>query len=115
MNFEEAIARHTEWKIIFRSAISKKELVDAATIRRDDCCILGKWLHGEGKSHHESNATFANLVTVHADFHQNAGRVADAINAGRYDEAETLIGVWSEYSSASLAVIDAIEAVRKDI
>jgi methyl-accepting chemotaxis protein len=115
MNLDEAIVRHTEWKIIFRSAISKKEPVDAAAIRLDHGCALGKWLHGEGKSHYEGKASFANLIAVHADFHRNAGRVADAINAGKYDEAETLLGVWGEYSSASMAVVDAIETLQKEI
>ena len=48
MNLNEAIERHTEWKITFRAAIEKKSHMDADTIRRDNCCVLGKWLHAAG-------------------------------------------------------------------
>jgi len=115
MNLDEAIERHTAWKVVFRMAIEQRKDVDAATIGRDDCCTLGKWLHGDGRVQYGERPLFSKLVGSHANFHRNAGAVADAINAKRYDEAEKLLGVWSEYSDASLDVIDTIEALKQDM
>ena len=89
--------------------------MDAATIGRDDCCVLGKWLYSEGKVLHGDKSPFAGLVTSHAAFHQNAGAVAEAINAGDFATAEKMLGVWSEYMDASMAVVDAIEALQKAV
>jgi hypothetical protein len=46
MNLDNAIATHARWKLKFRGAISAQETLDAATIGKDDCCEIGKWLHG---------------------------------------------------------------------
>lgn len=115
MNLDEAIQKHAEWKVKLRSAITKKETLDAATIRQDNACILGKWLHGEGKAQYGNKPSFANLVAKHAEFHHNASKVADAINARKYDAAETMLGVGSQYGNASLTVAAAISALKKEI
>jgi hypothetical protein len=115
MNLNEAIDRHTEWKVRLRNAISRNETVDADSIRRDDCCVLGKWLHGDGKTQHGAKQSFSELVVAHADFHTQAGAVADAVNARQYDEAQRLMGVWGEYLGTSVDVIDAITRLQKEI
>ncbi|NBR27030.1 MAG: chemotaxis protein [Betaproteobacteria bacterium] len=115
MNLDEAIERHTEWKITFRAAIEMKRQVDAESIRRDNCCVLGKWLRADGWATHGHRPSFADLVTAHTTFHQNAGEVADAINAKDFETADKLLGVWSKYADASLAVVDAIEALQLEI
>jgi methyl-accepting chemotaxis protein len=104
-----------EWKIKLRSSIAKKEAVDAATIRKDDCCVLGKWLHGEGKTHYGGKSSFGDLVKKHADFHRNAGNVADVINAKKYELAETMLDGRSEFGAASFAVAAAIKTLKNEI
>lgn len=115
MNLDEAIERHMEWKVVFRAALEGRQTVDAATIRRDNCCALGKWLHGEGAARYGRKASFAELLTSHETFHREAGKVAEAINARDYAGAEKMLGVWGEYMDASLAVVDAIEALQLDL
>ena len=115
MNLDEAVAKHMEWKVRLRSSIVKKEVVDAATIRKDDCCVLGKWLHGEGKTQYGRKKSFAELVAKHADFHRNAGSVADTINAKKYELAETMLDGRSEFGAASFAVAGAIASLMKEI
>ncbi len=44
MNLDDAIAKHAEWKVKFRSAMERHETMDHATICKDDACMLGKWL-----------------------------------------------------------------------
>ena len=115
MDLDEAIQKHAEWKVKFRAAINKQETMDVATIRQDNGCALGKWLHGEGQSQHRGKAAFTNVVAKHADFHRSAGKVADAINAKKYAAAETMLGGGTEYAFASSAVAAAISALTKEL
>jgi hypothetical protein len=41
MNLDTAISAHAAWKTKFRTAITAKEPMDAATIGKDNCCELG--------------------------------------------------------------------------
>jgi hypothetical protein len=115
VDFNEAIKAHMAWKTKLTDAIAAQATLDAEIIARDDCCALGKWLHGE-----ESRAQFgalrshAQCIDLHADFHKNAGKVASAINARRYDEAKTMLGSRTPYSRTSSAVIIAITALKRE-
>ena len=44
MNLDEAVQQHAGWKLKFRIAISKNEQMDAATISKDNCCMVGQCL-----------------------------------------------------------------------
>ena len=114
---DEAILKFVEWTINLRSATRKKEkgILQAATIREDNCCILGKWLHGEGKTQHGTKASFANLVATHADCHRDVSTVTGAINAGKFDAAETMLGSGSRYRSAFWGIVSAIAALEDEI
>jgi methyl-accepting chemotaxis protein len=114
MDLESAIGKHAEWKMKFRSAISKQEQLDAATIAKDNCCDLGKWLHGEAKGQFARLENYKNCLQNHADFHVEAGKVARAINARNYAEAEAMIGGGTPYSRVSSAVGVAIMALKKE-
>ncbi|MDP1978298.1 CZB domain-containing protein [Undibacterium sp.] len=114
MDLENAVAKHSEWKTKFRVAITKKETMDAATIGKDNCCDLGKWLHGEAKAAHSKLASYTDCVAKHATFHNEAGKVATAINAKKYEEAEKMIGAGTPYSSASSGVGVAIMKLKKE-
>lgn len=115
MDFNEAIKAHMAWKTKLTDAISAQATLDSEIIARDDCCALGKWLHGD-----ESYAQFgalrshAECIDLHADFHKNAGRIASVINARRYDEAKTMLGPRAAYSRASSAVIIAITTLKRE-
>jgi len=115
MNLDEAITKHAEWKVKFRSAMGKKEQLDAGAIRMDNRCDLGKWLHGDGKASHGSNADFSALVTKHAEFHKAAGKVAEVINAGNYEQAEKMLASNTDYAQASSNVAGAINSLKKHL
>lgn len=114
MDLDNAIAKHSEWKTKFRVAITKKESLDAATISKDNCCDLGKWLYGDGKSNFSALTSFKDAVTKHAAFHSEAGKVATAINNQKYAEAEAMIGSGTSYSAASTAVGVALNKLKKE-
>ena len=113
MNLDEAVQKHNDWKIKFRSAISKKETMDAATISKDNCCEFGKWLYGAGKSEYGSLSSFTECVAKHKAFHVEAGKVAVAINAKKYVEASAMIGAGTSYSAASTDTGVAIMHLKK--
>ena len=112
-NFDQAIEAHRQWKVRLRSAIAKKDKLDADTICRDDQCPLGKWLHGAGAQRWSQKPLFTQLLDKHADFHQSAGSVARKINAGQYADAESLIGAGSHFSSVSLEVTTLLSTAKR--
>jgi hypothetical protein len=114
MDLENAVAKHAEWKTKFRGAITKQEQMDASTISKDNCCDLGKWLHGEAKSKFSALNSYKDCVTKHALFHTEAGKVASAINSRKYSEAESMINAGTIYASASSAVGVAILKLKKE-
>ena len=114
MNLDSALQKHMEWKVTFRTAISKQEQMDASTIAKDNCCELGKWLHGEGKTECGDLTSFATTLTKHAAFHVEAGKIASAINAQKYTEAETMLGGSSPFSAVSNEVGVAIMRLKKE-
>jgi methyl-accepting chemotaxis protein len=114
MDLEHAVQKHAEWKLRFRSAIARHETLDAASIGRDDCCDLGKWLHGEARRRFGSLQSHATCLSRHAAFHAEAGKVAQAVNARHYDTAEALMDADSGYVAASTAVGVAILRLKKE-
>jgi methyl-accepting chemotaxis protein len=114
MDLSEAVKAHSDWKLKLRAAMSARSALDASTITKDNCCALGKWLHGESRARFGRLPSHAECVRVHAEFHRQAGKVALAINAGRYIEAERLLEAGSPYSSASNAVVIAINAMKRE-
>lgn len=100
MNWMEIIGAHVMWKqrlIAYLSGTSEEQL-DPDTIRLDDRCALGKWIHGEGKPM-EALPGYAEVRELHANFHQNAARVVSLHQAGNTVEAETLLnGSYSRLS-----------------
>lgn len=115
MNLDSAIQAHAEWKMKLRSAIAKKEKLDAGRICLDNVCPLGQWLHGEAKAAHGKLVSYAKCVEKHAAFHKEAGKVATAINAGKYVEAEAMLSNGTSYAAISGDVGTAIIGLRKEI
>ena len=114
MDLNQAIAKHTEWKTKFRTAISKQETMDAETISKDNCCELGKWLHGESKPKMAKLPSHADCVRKHALFHVEAGTVARTINAKEYTAAEAMLNPNTSYWNASTALVIAIMHLVKE-
>ncbi|MBK6387996.1 MAG: CZB domain-containing protein [Rhodoferax sp.] len=89
---DNAIQAHANWRKKLRLAANKSEQIDADTAGRDDCCELGKWLHGAGSSIFGGRPTFVALVDRHRAFHTEAGNVARVINQGNGAQAEKMLG-----------------------
>ncbi|MGD0938370.1 MAG: CZB domain-containing protein [Terracidiphilus sp.] len=115
MDLNLAIQKHAEWKYRFRTAMATHELMDVASISKDNCCEMGKWLHGEAKTLHGRLKNYATCVSAHAAFHGEAGKIATLINARKKNEAERLLGTGTPYHEASKRVGVAIIELKHEI
>lgn len=113
MNFEEAIQAHSAWKLKLSTYLRKPDgSLNSATIRLDNKCALGQWLHGEGRKF--SNVPeYKKLVAEHARFHRAAAAVVDKANSGKSTSEETALGGKSEFGSASTSVVALILNMKK--
>ncbi len=114
-DFDAAIQAHRQWKVKLRKAIADHDKLDADSICRDDRCPLGQWVHGPGGAAWGNRPLFTELVTRHAEFHQNAGQVARQINAGRYADAERLIGSGSRFADISTEVTTLLTKAKRGL
>ena len=114
MNLDDALKAHGDWKVKLRTAIRDRQQIDAATLARDNACPFGQWLHGGAKTQYGKLKSYANCLDKHAAFHREAGKVAAAINAGRFAEAEKMLDGGTPYAFASSAVGGAILGLRKE-
>ncbi len=114
MNLDNAVETHAQWKTKLRSAISKHEQLDVASLSRDDCCELGIWLHGEGKQKYGRLAAHGDCVHKHLKFHHEVTKVAQTVNAKNFSLAESMLGAGSEYAKASSALGVSFLRLRKE-
>jgi hypothetical protein len=108
MDLDHALECHVAWKVKFRMAILDSGRVDAACVGREDCCDLGLWLQGEGRAQWEGLPAFESCVAEHRAFHQAAGRIGRAINAGRLEEASRLLKPAEAFTRSSAALGNAL-------
>ena len=114
-DLSQAVAAHAQWKTTLRNAALREEPLDAQRLRRDDCCPLGQWLHGEGQKQWGSRPAFRALLDRHRAFHHAAGNVADTVNRGEYAQAQTMLQAGTAFSAATQAVIHEIHQLRSEI
>lgn len=112
-DFDTAIKAHRQWKVKLRQAIAHREKLDVDIICQDNQCPLGKWIYGEGRRQNWGTAAFDELTQRHADFHVAAGDVARTINAGRYADAEQLIGSGSQFAEVSSQVSSLLTKAKR--
>ncbi len=115
LDYEKVTAAHAKWKTNFRSAISRKDDLDATAISCDDRCELRRWIYSTGKGVFGHQPIFLRLIDEHKQFHRCAGEVARTINQKRYAEALQMIAVKSEFSEASAHVIGTLGRMKRDL
>ena len=113
MDLDNAIKAHAEWKLKLRTAIAKTETLNVTQIAADNCCELGKWLHGPARLQLKALPSYSDVVTKHATFHKEAGRVATEINARHMDKAAKMLEAGTPYAMASSAVGLAIGGLKQ--
>jgi len=114
MNLDNAVQTHAQWKTKLRTAIAKHEQLDLMTLSRDDCCELGQWLLGEGKTSYGKLVSHADCVQKHLVFHSEVTKVARAVNAKQFEAAEGMLDAGTPYAKASSALSISFLQLRKE-
>ena len=114
INLDNAIQAHADWRNKLRNASTKHEQLDAETVGRDDCCEMGKWLHGAGGSKFGGKPTFVDLIAAHKSFHVEAGKVAKAVNQGSAG-VEQMLDSGTPFSKASNEVGRLIVQLKREL
>ena len=112
IDVDSIIDGHRQWKVKLRDAIDTGDKVDVATLSRDDCCGLGKWIYGDGQRLRE-RVSFTTLVSKHANFHQVAGQVGQLINDSRYSQAEDALAPNTPFAVATNDVVMVLSAAKR--
>ena len=114
MDLEPSIEKHAEWKTRFRAAMTQHLEMDPSIIAKVNYCELGKWLHGVAKTRFSHLPSYSACVASHEKFHREAAKVAEAINAKNYVEAESLLEDGSHFANASNEVSIAIMQLKNE-
>lgn len=93
INIKTAIDAHIRWRHRLEETVrgTSQEILRHEVVAADDQCMLGKWIHSSGNARYGHFDLFQELIEVHAQFHQHAGGVLAAAQAGRHDEAMQLL------------------------
>jgi methyl-accepting chemotaxis protein len=80
--------------------------------RRTIAAKLGKWIRGEGRTY-SAYPEFAKLTAEHTRFHKAAAEIVIRADRGEDVKGEFALGVGSEFSLASSAVVLALMDVKR--
>lgn len=113
MDFDDAVATHSKWKLKVRHALAKHDgSLRPEEISLDHKCVLGRWIYAEG-AHYSSLPEYLTLKFEHARFHMVAASLVKRANAGESIDAELAPCSNSEFSTSSSAVVMSIMAMKK--
>ena len=112
--FDDAISAHIKWKNRLNDFIdgSGTEKLDSAVVCKDNVCILGKWIYGDGMKY-STSPDYVDLQNKHAHFHLCAGSVMKKVEA--HDKAGALAMLRDEFSEAAKQTVTAIVTLKNAI
>lgn len=115
MDFDEAVATHSNWKRKLRDSCAKHGgNLNPAEVRLDHKCVLGLWIYSEA-ARYSSVPEYTKLKYEHARFHMIAADLVQKANSGESIEADIARCSSSEFSTSSAAVVIAIMAMKKKL
>ncbi len=105
LNFMDAITAHQKWKTRLTMYLggAATEKLDYRVVCRDDQCVLGKWINGEGGDTYGHMPLFSQLKMTHAQFHLTAGNIVRFQDEGKSDQAQDALR-HGEYPQHSIKV-----------
>jgi len=115
MDFDEAVASHTQWKRKLREELAKQDgSLRPVEVALDHKCPLGQWIYGEGSSC-SALPEYTKLKYEHARFHTVAADLVSKANRGDSIEQDLAPCSSTEFSNASSAVVIAIMSMKKRV
>lgn len=94
---------HSIWRTQLAIALAHHDVLDAQMIYQKEACRVGQWLH-DLKTHEQfcHLQSYLDCLEKHAIFHQEAGKIADLVNAQEYEAAmQELTESHSDFNLAS--------------
>ncbi len=106
----DAISAHSNWTGRLRVASARGKLdVPVSTIKADNQCQFGKWLYGKQLSDAiKQTEEYRTVQQLHAQFHEEASKVAQMALSGQREAAEKALNPSSDYCRISSALTAAI-------
>lgn len=87
LDMKTALAAHEVWKERLRQVFEGEvDMPDISKVARDDLCLMGQWLHREGRRKYGDNPAFLRLLGAHSEFHLCVG---EALAAHAADDPDT--------------------------
>jgi hypothetical protein len=114
INMYDAMLAHAAWKTRLNEYLEgrSKESLEPGNIRVDHLCLLGKWIHSEGKANFGDQPAFIKLVEEHAKFHHHAAIVVEAHHVGDTSLAQEILnGLFEEQSRRTVTCLTRLNAV----
>lgn len=113
----KAIGAHGMWKTRLTQAIESGKMdTSVETVRMDNQCAFGKWLHGTSlDSKDKTSAHYEGVKSLHAKFHQTAAQVVELALAGKKREAQHLMSLEGEYAKVSSKLTASMSAWVKSL
>ncbi len=112
IDVDAIIDAHRQWKVKLRDAIEGHQKVDTATLSRDDCCALGRWIYGDGQRL-AARPTFTELIERHRHFHAVAGQVGELVNRRSYGEALASLAPGTPFARATADVVLVLSSAKR--
>ncbi len=84
LDMKHALNAHMAWVHRIETKLNNltAENLDLSTVATDNHCMLGHWIHGEGKKRFGNLYEYQELYDVHADFHLTVGKALNDIENG---------------------------------
>jgi predicted RNase H-like nuclease (RuvC/YqgF family) len=113
---KKAIGDHGIWKKTLKNAVDTREInIQISTIKTDNQCGFGKWLHGSTITEREKNSShYQEVRELHAAFHEKASEVAQLAISGQKARAMKMLEVNGEFTTASAALTTSMMAWLKE-
>jgi methyl-accepting chemotaxis protein len=106
----KALAAHASWKTRLRAAIRSGKLdVPVGTLKADNQCEFGKWLYGSARpAAGKQTEEYRLAKQLHAQFHEEAAKVAQFAISGQRQAAERAMEPSSNFNRVSAALTGAL-------
>jgi hypothetical protein len=100
---KNAVGSHGKWKGKLKKAIETGKIDTLlSTVRADDECDFGKWLHGLSTAQREKHAdNYQKVQALHAAFHEQASRVVQLAQAGNKAGATKMLDLNGGFTVTS--------------
>lgn len=91
LHFQNAVNAHLLWSQEFAAYLEGHHIsAEFEEVHRDDLCVIGQWLHGEGEAYSHLKH-FDTVKSLHRELHALAGQAVQAKATGKLKQLDGLI------------------------